>query len=257
VGAYPVGVTNCLNFGNPEKPEIMWQFKEVVEGIAEACRVFEIPVTGGNVSFYNETEGASIHPTPVLGIVGIVDNIDLAVSPGFKSEGDTVVLLGENREELGGTEYLRCVHRKNGGLPPRIDLAGEKRLHDLCLDAISQRLLRSAHDISEGGLAVCAAECAFHSDSFLGCSLDLDEDLRTDALLFGETQSRIVVTAAPEDLEELLRLAGKHKVKASVLGKTGGERIIFRHRGETKIDATVSEAFTHWKQAIPEHFKVR
>jgi phosphoribosylformylglycinamidine synthase len=257
VGAYPVGVTNCLNFGNPEKPEIMWQFKEVVEGIAEACRIFEIPVTGGNVSFYNDTEGVSIHPTPVLGILGIVDNIDLAVSPGLKGEGDLVVLLGENRAELGGSEYLRFVHGQEGGPPPKIDLEGEKRLHGLCLDAISRRLLRSAHDISEGGLAVCAAECAFHSDSLLGCTLDLEEDLRTDALLFGETQSRIVVTAAPENLEELLRLAGEHKVEASVLGKTGGGRIIFRHRGETMIDTAVHEAFTRWKQAIPEHFKVK
>ncbi|MGB2908185.1 MAG: phosphoribosylformylglycinamidine synthase subunit PurL [Candidatus Aminicenantaceae bacterium] len=256
VGAYPVGVTNCLNFGNPEKPEIMWQFKEVVEGIAEACQVFEIPVTGGNVSFYNETEGASIHPTPVLGIVGIVDNIDLAVSPGFKEDGDTVVLLGETREELGGSEYLRFIHQRERGLAPHIDLAEEKRLHGLCLDAISQGLLRSTHDISEGGLSVCLAECAFHSEALWGCSLDLDDDLRTDALLFGESQSRIVATVSPEKQEELLRLASGHGVAASVLGKTGGDRITIRHLGETKIDTLVREAIQHWKQAIPDYFKV-
>jgi len=257
VGAYPVGVTNCLNFGNPEKPEIMWQFKEVVEGIAEACGIFEIPVTGGNVSFYNDTEGVSIHPTPVLGIVGVLDNIDLAVSPGFKGEGDTVILLGGNHEGLGGSEYLRFLHGKEEGPPPRIDLEEEKRLHGLCLEAISRRLLRSAHDISEGGLAVCAAECTFHGGTLLGCTLDLEDDLRTDALLFGEAQSRIVVTAAGERLEELLSLAGEHKVEASVLGKTGGGRIIFRHRGKTLIDTAVDEAFTRWKRAIAEHFRVR
>ncbi len=257
VGAYPVGVTNCLNFGNPEKPEIMWQFKEVVEGIAEACRVFEIPVTGGNVSFYNDTEGASIHPTPVLGIVGIVDNIELAVSPGFKGEGDTVVLLGSTKGDgLGGSEYLRFIHQRETGSAPGIDLAEEKRLHGLCLEAISKGLLRSAHDISEGGLAVCAAECAFHSDEFWGCSLDLDGDLRADTLLFGESQSRILVTVSPDKLEILLQMAREHGVPASVLGKTGGDRISIRHRGESRIGLPVREAFDRWKQAIPDHFKV-
>jgi phosphoribosylformylglycinamidine synthase II len=121
VGARPIGVTNCLNFGNPEKPEVMWQFKEVIEGMAEACRVFSIPVTGGNVSFYNDTEGVSVYPTPILGVVGLVADISLMVSPGFKSEGDIVVLLGKSREELGGSEYLRSVFKLERGQPPAID----------------------------------------------------------------------------------------------------------------------------------------
>jgi phosphoribosylformylglycinamidine synthase len=256
VGAYPVGVTNCLNFGNPEKPEIMWQFKEVVEGMAEACRAFKIPVTGGNVSFYNDTEGVSIHPTPVLGVVGILDDIDLALTPGLKGEGDAVVLLGRNLDGLGGSEYLRIIHGREEGPAPAIDLEAEERLHAVCREAASRRLLRSAHDLSEGGLAVCAAECAFHSPKSTGLRLDLDEDLRGDALLFGEAQSRILVTAAQDSLEPLLEMAGRLEVPASVLGKTGGDRIVIRSRGETLIDIEVARAYAAWKGAIPDYFKV-
>jgi phosphoribosylformylglycinamidine synthase II len=256
VGAYPVGVTNCLNFGNPEKPEIMWQFKEVVEGLAEACRVFGIPVTGGNVSFYNETEGTSIHPTPVLGVVGILDDIDLAVSPGLKGADDTVVLLGQTLDELGGSEYLRVIHQREEGVAPTIDLEAEKTLHALCLEAVSLRLLRSAHDLSEGGLAVCAAECAFFSPTAEGIRLDLGEDHRSDALLFGESQSRILVTVLQENQEALLRLAQDLGVPAAVVGRTGGDRIVIRHRERTLVDVEVTQAFSTWKRAIPDFFKV-
>jgi phosphoribosylformylglycinamidine synthase II len=257
VGAYPIGVTNCLNFGNPEKPEIMWQFQEVVEGIAEACRTFEIPVTGGNVSFYNDTEGISIHPTPVLGVVGKIDDIRTAVSPGFKSEGDAVILLGENREEIGGTEYLRLIHSREDGRPPQIDLEVEKRLHALCLEAAARGWTRSAHDLSEGGLAVCAAECSFFSQEKIGCRLELNDSIRSDTLLFGETQSRILVTAAPEHESAFLELAQEHEIKAVLLGRVSGDRILIRHLGNTRIDVSVRHAFRLWKQSIPEHFKVK
>ncbi len=257
VGAYPIGVTNCLNFGNPEKPEIMWQFQEVVEGIAEACRTFEIPVTGGNVSFYNDTEGVSIHPTPVLGVVGLIDDIRTAVSPGFKSEGDAVILLGENREEIGGSEYLRYIHNKEEGRPPGIDLEKEKRLHALCLEAAARGWIRSAHDLSEGGLAVCAAECSFHSQEKLGCRLDLDDSMRSDALLFGETQSRILVTATPEHEAPFLELAQEYEIKAALLGRAAEDRILIRHSGITRIDVSVEHAFRLWTQSIPGHFKVK
>ncbi len=256
VGAYPVGVTNCLNFGNPEKPEIMWQFKEVVEGIAEACRTFDIPVTGGNVSFYNDTEGTSIHPTPVLGIVGIIEDIECAVSPGFKAEGDAVVLLGGNQDELGGSEYLKALHGMEAGRPPRIDLAREKAVQELCLDAIKRGWLRSAHDVSEGGLAVSLAESAFHSRSGLGCRVELEEDFRADALLFGETQSRIVATVAAENLDRLLGLARSRGVEARKLGRTGGDRIVIRQQEKIVIDVSVQEAHRSWKRAIPEAFQV-
>lgn len=257
VGAKPVGVTNCLNFGNPEKPEIMWQFKEVIEGIAEACEKFEIPVTGGNVSFYNDTEGASVYPTPVLGVVGIVEDVSRAASPGFKNKGDAVVLLGENKEELGASEYLKCLFNMEKGLPPQIDLKQEKNVHELCLEAVSRGIIESAHDVSEGGLAVCLAECSFLSPKKIGFALKLQDKIRRDALLFGETQSRIVVTAKKQNIQKLINLAKKIKVKAAVLGETKGERITISHLGKKIIDIPVDEAYRAWKQAIPQIFKIK
>jgi len=257
VGARPIGVTNCLNFGNPEKPEIMWQFKEVIEGIAEACKKFEIPVTGGNVSFYNDTEGVSVYPTPVLGVVGIIEDMSKALSPGFKNEGDKVVLLGESKEELGASEYLKCLFNIEKGHPPQIDLGKEKNIHELCLEAASRRIIESAHDVSEGGLAVCLAECSFLSPKKIGFSLDLQDEIRYDALLFGETQSRIVVSTRKQNIQKLLSLAKKRKVKATVLGKTGGERIKISRDEQKIIDIPVDEAYRAWKQAIPEIFKIK
>jgi len=257
IGARPIGVTNCLNFGNPEKPEVMWQFEQVVDGMAEACRTFGIPVTGGNVSFYNDTEGLSIHPTPVLGIVGILDDIRQAVSPGFKAAGDVVVLIGENREELGGSEYLRVVHNLEAGAPPSIDLEREKRHQEFCLDAIEAGLVRSAHDLSEGGLAVALAECAFHGRRKLGCSVALEDSIRPDTLLFGEAQSRILVTCRRKDLDSLRALARETGVPARAIGETGGTEISVGHRGRELLRLPVEKAYRAWKDALPNFFKVR
>jgi len=257
VGARPVGVTNCLNFGNPEKPEVMWQFEQAVDGMAEACRTFGIPVTGGNVSFYNDTEGLSIHPTPVLVIVGILDDIRKAVSPGFKAAGDVVVLIGENREELGGSEYLRVVHNLEAGVPPSIDLEREKRHQEFCLDAIEAGLVRSAHDLSEGGLAVALAECAFHGRIKFGCSVALEDSIRPDTLLFGESQSRILVTCRRKDLDRLRELARKTGVPARAIGETGGAEIAVVHRGRELLRLPVVKAYRAWKDALPNLFKVR
>jgi len=257
IGARPIGVTNCLNFGNPEKPEVMWQFEQVVDGMAEACRTFGIPVTGGNVSFYNDTEGLSIHPTPVLGIVGILDDIRKAVSPGFKAAGDVVVLIGENREELGGSEYLRVVHNLEAGAPPSIDLEREKRHQEFCLDAIEAGLVRSAHDLSEGGLAVALAECVFHGRRKLGCSVALEDSIRPDTLLFGEAQSRILVTCRRKDLDRLRELARETGVPARSIGETGGTEIAVGHRGRELLRLPVEKAFRAWKDALPNLFKVR
>lgn len=256
VGARPIGVTNCLNFGNPEKPEIMWQFKEVIEGIAEACRVFQIPVTGGNVSFYNETEGAAVYPAPVLGVVSLLEDLQKAVSPGFKEEENWIVLLGENGEELGASEYLKSLFNLEQGPTPQIDLAKEKSVQELCLKAISRGLLLSAHDVSEGGLACCLAESAFLSSRKIGATLDLSERARTDALIFGETQSRILVSVRDQNLSALLKLAQKQAVKAAVLGKTGGKRLIIRHQNSKIIDLRIDRAYESWKQALPSFFQV-
>jgi phosphoribosylformylglycinamidine synthase II len=257
VGAVPIGVTNCLNFGNPEKPEIMWQFKEVIEGMAEACEAFSIPVTGGNVSFYNDTEGLSIYPTPVLGIVGLIDDIARAMSPGFKRQGDAVVLLGANREELGGSEYLRTVHRVERGAPPQIDLGEELRVHDVCREAISRNLIRSAHDISEGGLAVCLAECCLLAAPRIGCEIELDDELRTDALLFGESQSRIIVSVPNAKLRPLLELARKKRIIAQVIGKVGGLNLVIRHHNRRVVRVPVKRLYKEWKNAIPGIFSIR
>ena len=257
IGARPLGVTNCLNFGNPEKPEIMWQFRKTIEGIIEACKVFEIPVTGGNVSFYNDTEGISIYPTPVLGIIGEIEDSAKAVNPGFKEEGHSIILIGKNKEELGASEYLKWVFQTEKGLPPRIDLDEEKKIQKFCREAISQELLQSAHDVSEGGLAVCLAECCFSNPVQIGCQLALQDQIRPDALLFAETQSRIVVTVADYHLKKLLDLAQKREVQAAILGKTGKDRIIIHHLNQRIVDVPVAEALSVWKNAIPKRFKIQ
>lgn len=255
-GAIPIGVTNCLNFGNPEKPEIMWQFKEAVEGIAEACRQFDIPVTGGNVSFYNETEGKAIYPTPVLGIVGLIEDVSTVPSAGFVGSGDVIILLGENKEELGGSEYLRVIHNLEKGQPPDLDFALEKSVQECCRQAISQKLVRTAHDLSEGGLAVALAECSFRSPKKIGFEVRLTDPIRTDALLFGESQSRIILVAKEKNVKKILALARKLKVKAKVIGKTGGQRMIFWHRNKKVIDQTVESGYKAWKNSIPDYFKI-
>ena len=260
VGARPIGVTNCLNFGNPEKPGVMGQFKEAVEGMSEACLAFDVAVTGGNVSFYNETEGVAIFPTPVLGIVGLIEDADMAVSPGFKEEGDRILLVGETRDELGGTEYLKVVHGRKDGAAPRIDLARERAVHEVVLSAIEAGWVKSAHDPSDGGLAVCAAECAFHAKDRLGCEIDLDAvgpATRVDAQLFGESQSRILITANREDAVRIVGMAAERGVPAAEVGKVGGQAIRFKRRGELVVDVPVSEARALWMTAIPGFFAKR
>jgi phosphoribosylformylglycinamidine synthase len=257
VGARPIGVTNCLNFANPEKPEVMWQFEEAVAGLAEACRAFGVPITGGNVSFYNETEGQAVYPTPVVGVVGLIEDVRRAVSPGFKGAGDAVILLGGTKEELGGSEYLRLVHGQEGDAPPAIDLDLEKRVHEVCLAAAERGWLRSAHDLSEGGLAVALAECAFHAARAMGCVVDLAAGLRTDALLFGESQSRIVVTTPAGRRQALLALARAKGVPAAVIGRTGGREIHVRHKGADIVRLAVADARRIWKAGLPSALRVR
>ncbi|MFZ2054740.1 MAG: phosphoribosylformylglycinamidine synthase subunit PurL [Candidatus Aminicenantales bacterium] len=256
VGAAPLGVTNCLNFGNPEKPEVMWQFKHVIEGLAEACRTFEIPVTGGNVSFYNDTEGISIHPTPVLGVVGLIDDLAKLVGPGFQEDGDTVVLLGETKEELGGSEYLRTIHGLEKGRPPGIDLKREKAVQDLCREAIKKRLIRSAHDLSEGGLAVCAAESCLLNSRRVGCVIELDDRIRPDAWLFSESQSRLLVSVAARHLPRLLRLVEERSIPAKAIGQIGGKQLVIRQDGREIIRLSVEQLYEAWKRAIPEALSV-
>ncbi len=190
-GGQPIGATNCLNFGNPERPEIMWQLAEAVQGIGEACRALDLPITGGNVSLYNETDGNAIYPTPVLGVVGLIEDATRTVARAFRGRGEAILLLGETLDELGGSEFLKTVHGQVKGRPPRLDLGREQALIGLLVRAAASGLLRSAHDCSDGGLAVTLAECTFDTDG-VGCDVDLPEVAgRVDAALFSESASRV------------------------------------------------------------------
>jgi phosphoribosylformylglycinamidine synthase len=253
-GGEPIGATNNLNFGNPERPEIMWQLAEAIRGIGDACRFLDIPITGGNVSLYNETEGEAIYPTPVLGVVGLIEDASKTATRQFRSSGATVVLLGENRGELGGSEYLAQLHQTVAGAAPALDLAREKALQQLIVRAIRAGLVESAHDCAEGGLAVTLAECCF--DTPFGVSVDLaavtnvPESFQVNATLFGESASRVVVSLRAEHLDALRALAAECGVPATVIGHTGGERLTLRVDGTVVVDVDVVRAETEWATAI-------
>nr|BCX00889.1 MAG: phosphoribosylformylglycinamidine synthase subunit PurL [Bacteroidota bacterium] len=223
-GARPLAITNCLNFGDPYNPEVYWTFREAVAGMGEACRVFDTPVTGGNVSFYNENPQGRIYPTPTIGMVGLIEPFpERLMTADFKSEGDLVLLLGQNREDIGGSEYLAWVHGLVAGDAPYLDLEEEKRLHELLLELIASGLVRSAHDVSDGGLAVALAEsCLFGN---LGARVRLEDPIRPDALLFGEGQSRVLISARPDDLSAIVSRARDFQVPVQVLGTVGGDRL--------------------------------
>jgi phosphoribosylformylglycinamidine synthase len=231
-GARPLALTDCLNFGNPERPEVMWQLKEAIAGIAEACTALEIPVIGGNVSLYNETSGRSIHPTPTIGMVGLIDDISQTTTQWFPGPSKFIYLIspiqtpGETPEHgLGGSVYLRVVHGLEKGPPPKLDLKAEKVLQKACLKAIKAGIIVSAHDVSEGGLAVAIAECCMHPERPIGAFIKLDamsEGARPDSLLFGETQSRIIVTVEGDDEEKLKEQITSVGLSCEKIGVTGG-----------------------------------
>ncbi|MBC7342111.1 MAG: phosphoribosylformylglycinamidine synthase subunit PurL [Clostridia bacterium] len=229
VGAEPIGLTDCLNFGNPEKPGVFYQFRRAVEGMAEACRALEVPVVSGNVSFYNETNGQAVYPTPVVGMVGLIPDLDQTVGAGFKEPGDLVVLLGQTKEELGGSEYLKVVCGMVAGSPPELDLSRERAVQELCRQAIRKGLLHSAHDCSEGGLTVALAESCLLGGWGAEAEITLGQaggsPLSLAAALFAETQSRILVSLPERNLEELQRLAEELGVPLQVLGRVKGKRL--------------------------------
>lgn len=223
-GGLPMAMTDCLNFGNPEKPEIFWQFTEAVRGMADAARYLEVPVVSGNVSFYNETSGEAIHPTPVVGMVGLIGTIDNRRTLAFPDAGLNVVLLGETGEDMGGSEYLFVVHGLTAGEPPRLDLALEKRVQTTCIEGIRRDLILSAHDCSEGGLAVALLECCLAGD--VGARIEMSTDLDPLVWLFSESQSRFVVTVPDHALEMMESLAKKKNIPYTVIGRTGGDRLV-------------------------------
>ena len=222
-GARPVALSDCLNFGNPEKPEVMWQFQRAIAGMRDACLALGLAVVSGNVSFYNETEGKAIPPTPTVATVGILADVTQHVTQWFKRAGDLIVLLGETREELGASEYLALIHGRVAGVPPVLDLEREKRLQGLCLTAARERLFSSAHDVAEGGLAVALAEaCISRPQGALGARVTVAAELRPDALLFSESQSRVLVSLPHAALPRLQALARAADLPLVVLGEVGG-----------------------------------
>ncbi len=227
-GATPVAITNCLNFGNPYKPEVYWQFKEAVAGMGEACRAFGTPVTGGNVSFYNESPTASVFPTPVIGMLGVVDDLSHVTTAPFKSAGDRIILLGKTRGHIGGSEYLAAVHGVTAGDAPGLDIQQELAVQRTVLEAIKEGIICSAHDCSEGGLAIALVECCIASkERLLGARIDTGpQEMRKDFLLFGEDQSRIIVTVNPQDKKRLADIASTHGVPAADIGEVTEEPLL-------------------------------
>ena len=218
-GGEPLAVTNCLNFGNPNDPGVYWQFKEAVTGMGEMCRQLNTPVTGGNVSFYNETVDSAVYPTPVIGMVGVLDNISQKTSLDFKDSGDFIVTLGALNGCVGGSEYLKTEHGKIEGPIPPLNEELELRVQELCLDAIKKGIIKSAHDLSDGGLAVNIAESIMSAKSGIGAKLDIDRKLRDDELLFGECQSVIIVSLHEDQLYDLILLAQGMDVYTQTIGR--------------------------------------
>lgn len=254
VGAKPLALTNCLNFGSPENPYIYWQMQEAIKGMAAAARVLNTPVVSGNVSLYNETSAGAIFPTPVVGMVGILEDIDKRAGMAFKEPGELLVLLGGWREELGGSEYLAVCHGIESGEVADVDLAHEKNLIYLLQQVIGAGLVASCHDIADGGLAVTLAESAIKGG--LGFSVDIPGfEKGKNASLFSEAPGRAVVSLKEERLAELQQMAASRGITIDVLGKTGGDRMIYRVQGEECINLMVAEATQTWEETIECHMK--
>ena len=252
VGARPVGLTDCLNFGSPENSAVMWQFARVIQGMRDACVALKVPVVSGNVSFYNETDGIPIYPTPTIGMVGLLPKVNRVITPWFKAAGDIVVLLGRTREELGGSEYLKLIHNTVKGTPPWIDLKLEQAIQNCCIEAIESGILRSAHDISDGGLAVALAECCIGGpDKALGVRAEMREMIRGDALLFSESQSRILVSMQEKDLGQLQGIASRYAVPLQVIGAVGGSRFSI----QPILQLPVDELQVIWSSALADRLK--
>jgi len=247
-GAVPLAITDCLNFGNPERPAVMWEFARCVEGMAQACREFDTPVVSGNVSFYNETNGEGILPTPMVGMVGLLEDVRHQVTPWFKSEGDALLLLGRTRGHLGGSEYLSLLHGVERGTPPPLDAAREKALLGLLAELARRGLVRSLHDCSDGGLLVAAAECTFAPRGGKGATLSFQaRGLRVDALLFGEDATRVLASCDPGAAQAVSDLARAAGLEATPVGSVGGERLVVNVDGQPMVQVEVRELRAAWE----------
>jgi phosphoribosylformylglycinamidine synthase len=248
-GARPLAVTDNLNFGNPYKPENFWQLREAVEGIAEACRAFGTPVTGGNVSLYNESPAGVVDPTPTVAMVGLIDKVEHVTTQWFKDEGDAIILVGEIGNELGGSRYLKVCHGKKIGPAPHVDLAHEIEIQNVTRELIHAGLVKSAHDCSEGGLAVALAESCFNSEKLFAADVDLGTSPSVIATLFNESQSRIVISVSPNDAEKTMSILRERGVPFQQLGKVGGNELRIRVNGET-FAWPIVDLHHDWRNAI-------
>ena len=246
-GAQPLAVTDCLNLANPDRPEVYWELEETVAGLAQACRTLDVPVVSGNVSLYNESATTAIHPTPVVGMVGRIDDYAHRLHAAFTGEGEFVLLLGSSHNDLGGTEYLKVEHGLVAGRPPDLDLARERAVGKLVLSATAAGLIHSAHDCSDGGMLVALAECCLLGGvGMRGPALVPEAPLRLDAALFGESPGRFIVTAASRAMPELQSLARRHHVELSMLGLTGGD--VLELEGQLKV--TLAEMRDAWEGGL-------
>ena len=268
-GARPIAATNCLNFGNPEKPVIMGQFSEVIDGMAEACRALGTPVTGGNVSFYNETLGQPIYPTPVIGILGVIEDISCAMGMGFREIGDWIILLETGsggapgsleqlRRNFSSSEYAKVVAGITAGEPPTIDLDAERKLYEAVLEILRRRLANSAHDVSDGGLAVTLAESCFASPAAdLGADITFDGAEPAEFAFFDESPSRIVISAPENHLAEVLSIAAEYGVSTRAMGRTIPAQLIVRRNGRVVLASEVSRLRHEWSSALEGLLQVR
>jgi len=252
-GARPLGLTDCLNFGSPERPEILWQFAEAVEGIAEACRVLDIPVVGGNVSFYNETLGQAILPTPVIGMAGLIEDAERRCTQWFEAAADRVALIGPDSVSLGGSEYLWTLHRRVAGRLAPLDLDVERAVQEACRAAIGGRLLRSAHDCAEGGVAVALAEACVSGPAQVGVEIELESPEPLHLTLFGEGPSRVVASVRPEAARQFERLMDEFRVKWRWIGRVGGDRLVIRTGGASVINLSLATSAQAWRRGFARY----
>jgi phosphoribosylformylglycinamidine synthase subunit PurL len=262
-GAVPVAATNCLNFGNPEKPHIMWQFSQVIDGITKACEELEAPITGGNVSFYNETLGEGIYPTPVLGIVGLLEDVSRAMKPNFREAGRDIILLHTGEEadvtdveaEFGSSEYAKEMLGTVWGYPPELDLEKEAALQKAIVEIVNSGLIESAHDCSDGGLAVALAECGFLKN--IGARVNLtQQELPAEFVLFGEDASRIIVSCTRENAERVRQIAVKYGIAADQIGETVPQQFEIAISGRVVVSAPVAELKDAWAHALEKALHV-
>jgi phosphoribosylformylglycinamidine synthase len=247
-GAQPLAVTDCLNFANPDRPEVYWEMEETVAGLAHACRALDLPIVSGNVSLYNDSSGESaIYPTPVIGMVGLIEDYSRRLGAGLRSEGDFVMLVGSSHNDLGGSEYVKVEHGVVAGRPPALDLVRERAVDRLVLAAAENGLLHSAHDCAEGGMLVALAECCLLGGIGVRCpAIRPEAPLRLDAAFFGESPSRFVVSLASRAMPELQSLARRHHVEISLLGLAGGDFVEF----EGQFRLSLEEMRQAWEGAL-------